>query len=108
MNIVTWQIAHPDVNGDNAVILELQAMENCMGEWPDSFYCPIGKLVVAMDVTKNHVLVGKERVFDQELVYTCVLGLLASSREVIFNDVQLAFELAAYPQSMFNADVNMK
>ena len=55
MNIVTWQIAHPDVNADNAVSLELQAMENFMGGWPDSFYCPIGKLVVAMDVKFNKI-----------------------------------------------------
>ena len=59
-----------------------------------------------MDVKKNHVLVGKERVYDQELIYTRVIGLLTSSREINFNDV-LAFELAAYPPSMFNADGKM-
>ena len=56
-----------------------------------------------MDAKKNHVLVGKERVYDHELIYALVIGLLASSREINFNDV-LAFELAAYPPSMFNAD----
>ena len=49
------------------------------------------------------MLVGKERVYDQELIYARVIGLLASSREIDFNDV-LAFELAAYPPSMFKAD----
>ena len=57
-----------------------------------------------MDVKKNHVLVGKERVY--ELIYARVIGLLASSREINFNYV-LAFELAAYPPSMFNADGKM-
>ena len=54
------------------------AIENVKGGWPDSFYCPPGKLVVTMDEKKNHVLVGKERVYDQELIYARVIGLLAS------------------------------
>ena len=100
------QIAYPDVNVDNAVSLGHRAMENVKGGWPDSLYCPPGKLVVTMDVTMNHVLVGKERAYDQELIYARVIGLLASSREINFNDV-LAFELAAYPPSMLNADGKM-
>ena len=59
-----------------------------------------------MDVKKNHLLVGKERVYDPDLIYVCVIGLLATSREINFNDA-LAFELAAYPLSMFNADGKM-
>ena len=56
-------------------------MENFKGGWPDSFCCPLGKLVVTMDVEKNHVLVGKERVtvYDRELIYARVIGLLACS-----------------------------
>ena len=103
MNIVTGQSAHPDVNADNAVNLGHRVMENFNGGWPDSFY---SKLVVTMDVKKNHVLVGKERVYDQELIYARCIVLLASSREINFNYV-LAFELAAYPPSMFNADEKM-
>ena len=54
MNIVTGQIAHPDVNAGNTVSLGHRAMENVEGGWPDSFYCPIGKIVVTMDVKKKH------------------------------------------------------
>ena len=59
MNIVTGQIAHPDVNADNAVSLGYPTMENFKDVWPNSLYCPLGKLVVTMDVKKNHVLVGR-------------------------------------------------
>ena len=104
VNIVTGQIAHPDANADNAVSLGHLAIENVKGGWPDS--CTLGKLGITMDVKKNHLLVGKERVYDQELIYARVIGLLASSREIDFNDV-LAFELAAYSPSMFNADGKM-
>ena len=58
-NIVPGQIAHPDVNAANAVSLGHRAMENFKGGWPDSFYCPLGKLDVSMDVKKNHMLVGR-------------------------------------------------
>ncbi|KAG1669737.1 hypothetical protein GQR58_017266 [Nymphon striatum] len=107
MNIVTGQTAHPDVNADNAVSLGQRAMRNFKAGWPGSFYDPLGKLVVAMDVKKKHVLVGKERVYDQELIYPRVIGLLASSREINSDDV-LAYELAAYPPSMFNPGGDMK
>ena len=65
MNIVTGQIAHPDVNADNSVNLGHRAMETFEGGWPDSYYCPVGKLVVTMDVRKNHVLVDNERVYNK-------------------------------------------
>ena len=107
INIMTGQIAHPDVNADNALALGQRAMKDFKSGWPGSFYDPSGKLVVPMDVKKKHVSVGKERVYDQELIYARVIGLLASSRDINFDDV-LACELAAYPPSMFNPDGEMK
>ena len=59
MNIFTGQIAHPDTNADNAVSLGHRATGNFKFGWPDSFYCPHGKLVVTMDVKKNHLLVAR-------------------------------------------------
>ena len=81
-------------------------MSNIKAGWPRSFYGPLGKLVVTMDVKKKHVLVGKERVYDQELFDARVIGLLASSREINFDDV-LAYD-TAYPPSMFIPCVEMK
>lgn len=60
-----------------------------------------------MDVTKKHMLVGKERVYDQELIYARVIGLLASSLEINYDDV-LTYKFAAYPPSMFNPGGEMK
>ena len=99
-NIVTGQIAHPDVNADNTISLGPRATGNVKFGWPD------GKQVVTMDVKKNHLLVGKKRVYDQDLIYARVIFLRACSRDINFNDV-LAFELAAYPLLMFNADGKM-
>jgi len=107
MNIVSGQIAHPDVNADEAVSLGQRAMNSFKAGWPESFYDPLGKLVVTMDVKKKHVLIGQVRVYDQELIYARVIGLRASSREINFDDV-LEFELAAHPPSMFNPEGDMK
>ena len=109
MNIVTGQIAHPDVNADDAVSLGQRAMSNIKAGWPGSFYDPLGKLVVTMDVMKKHVLVGKERVYDQELTEAHIIGLLANSPEINFDKCDvLAYELPAYPPSMFNPGGEMK
>jgi len=53
------------------------------------------------------VLLGNKRVYDQELIYARVIGLLVSSRDIKFDDV-LAYELAAYPPSVFNSEGEMK
>ena len=39
-----------------------------------------------MDVKKKHVLLGNERVYDQELIYARAIGLLVSSRDIKFDD----------------------
>ena len=107
INIVTGQIADPEVNADDAVSLGQRAMRDFKGGWPGYFYDPLSKLIVSMDVKKKHVLIGKERVYDQELINARVIGLLASSREIKFDDV-LACELAACSPSMFNPEGEMK
>ena len=43
---------------------------------------------------------------EEPRIYARVIDLLASTREINFNDM-LAFELAAYPSSMFNVDRKM-
>ena len=53
------------------------------------------------------MLLGNKRVYDQELIYARVIGLLVSSRDIKFNDV-LAYELAANPPSVFNSEGEMK
>ena len=53
------------------------------------------------------MLLGNERVYDQELIYARVIRLLVSSRDTKFDDV-LAYELAAYPPSMFNSEGEIK
>ena len=107
LNIVTGQTASPEVNVDNALSLGQTAILEFTNGWPKSFYDSISKLVVTMDVKQKQLFVGKKRVYDQELIYARVIGLLASARDINIDDV-LSFELAAYPPSMFDSDGMMK
>ena len=80
LNVVTGQIAHPDVNADEAIILGKKAMNDFRKGWPESFYQTLGKLVKTMDQSKKHVIVGNTKVYDQDLIYARVIGLMSSSR----------------------------
>ena len=62
-------------------------MSNFKAFWPGCFYDPLGKLVGTMDVKKKHVLFGKKRVYDQELIGPRVIVLLSSSREINFDSI---------------------
>ncbi len=104
MNIVTGEVAHPDVTADDALSIGQSQMAVFKSGWPVSFYDKLSKV---LDSQKKHIQVGKEKVYDQELIYARVIGLLVSSRDINFDDV-LSCELAAYPQSMFSPDGQMK
>ena len=60
-----------------------------------------------MDSKEKHITVCQETVYDQELIYACVICLLVSSQDLNFDDV-LSCELAAYTPSMFCPDGQMK
>ena len=66
---------------------------------------PLSKVVITMCSNKRHILVGQEKVYDQDL-YGRVIGMLVSSRDINFDDV-LFCELTAFPSSMLCADGRM-
>ncbi len=78
MNIVTGEVAHPDVTADDALSIGQSQMAVFKSGWPVSFYDKLSKVVVTMDSQKKHIQVGKEKVYDQELIYARVIGLLVS------------------------------
>ena len=60
-----------------------------------------------MDAKLKHISIGEQKVYDQELIYARAIGLLASSRDIDFNDV-LSYELAAYPPSIFTKEGKLR
>ena len=60
-----------------------------------------------MESRKKHINVGDKKVYDQELIYARMIGLMSSSREINIDDC-LATELAPYPAPMFDATGMMR
>ena len=54
-----------------------------------------------MAVTKKGIAIGPKVVYDTQLIFSRVMGLQASSREVNFKDV-LSYELAPIPTALFD------
>ena len=107
LNIITGEVCPPDVNVDDALCIGKNQMTTFKSGWPTTFYDKLSKVVITMDSKKRHILVGQQKVYDQDFIYGRVLGMLVSSRDINFDDV-LPCELTAYPPSMFSADGQMK
>ena len=92
------------INADNAVSLGHRAMENVKGGRPDSTYILPSRLASCHNGCEEEPHVSlQERVYDKELIYARVIGLLASSREINLNDMS-ASELVACSPSILNED----
>jgi hypothetical protein len=107
VNIVTGRIGTSSVNAHKAIAIGISQMQTFESTWPTGFYDTIPRKITTMTVTKKHVSVGEVKVFDIGLIYSRVIGLQASSREVDIDDV-LAHELAPIPTSMFTESGEMR
>ena len=60
-----------------------------------------------MAITKKDIQVGSANVYDTNLIYSRIIGLKASGRDVNLNEV-LKYELALIPTSMFTNNGEMR
>jgi len=74
---------------------------------PQGLYETITKKVITMDHARKHVKVGAVKVFYTNLIYSRVIGLQASWRDIDIKDV-LGHELAPVPTSMFDDTGDMR
>ena len=82
----------------NALCIGKNQMTTFKGGWPATFYDKLSNIVITMDSKKRRILVGQEKLYDQYLINSRVIGMLVCSRDIN------SCELAAYPPSMFCAD----
>ena len=106
-NVVSGQIGSTEVNVHNAVTIGVEQMKAFESRLPGGLYETITKKVVTMDHAKKHVKVGAVKVFDTNLIYSRVIGLQASGRDIDIEDV-LDHELAPVPTSMFHDSGEMR
>lgn len=108
VNIVSGKVvAHPSVNVDRAVALGETQMTSFEASWPDGFHNTIPKTVNTMAVSRKHMKMGNEKVYDTEIIYARAMGVQCSGRSLDSNEL-LSHELAPYPASMFDPNGHMR
>ena len=108
VNIVTGMVVnHPSVNAHNAVQLGKTKMEAFENTWPESFHETIPRVVTTMSLSRKHLKVGQNKVFDTETFYARAMCLQTSSRGIDTTKL-LAHELAPFPTSMFDESGHMR
>ena len=108
IHIVSGRLITEDtVNVDNALSIGKQAMKDYESKWPESFYDTLPKLVNTMALAKKHVSIGSAKVHDTNLIYSRIIGLQASGRDMDLSDI-LKYELSPVPTSLFHDTGNMR
>ena len=101
VNIVVGKLGTSSVKVSDAVAIGETMWNNFEKSWSDGFYGTISKKVTTMAVTNKPVPVGDTKVHDINAIYSSVIGLPASGREIDLKDL-FSHELAPVPVAMFN------
>ena len=107
VNIVLGKIAQDTVNVDKAVEIGSTQMKDFEHGWPKTFNEKISRSVITQAESRKGIKVGDATVFDTELIYSRVIGLQASSREIDIK-LLLSYELSPVPTSMFTDSGEMR
>ena len=97
VNIVSGQVAD-DSKFQDAVVIGTKQMQEFEKGWPEGFRSTIAKKVKTVSDSKKHIKVGSQRVYDTSVIYSRVIGIQASSRDI---KKVLSHQLAPVPTSMF-------
>ena len=100
VQVVTGKIVNDDVDVDNSVAIGEQMMADFVNAWPDSFTKQLPKCVKTMHGSKASTGLNLPKAYNSNAIYTQVIGLQASGRDLDLEDV-LSYELAAVPISLF-------
>ncbi|KAK3106543.1 hypothetical protein FSP39_022295 [Pinctada imbricata] len=100
INIVSGRVSPDSVNVDNALEIGKKQMSEFEQSLPNGFYNTLSKRVVTMSVGRKSVKVGDCEVYDTQMIYARVMGLL-STRELDLKEL-LSHELSPIPPSMFD------
>ena len=92
VNIVSGRVGPVTVNVKDSLEVGREHMTESETTWPENFHDTIEKKITTMAVMPKSVRVGATKVFDTNLIYSRVVGLQASSRQVDIKEV-LAHEL---------------
>ena len=100
VNIVSGQVADDTVNVQDAVAIGTRQMQEFEKGWPERFQSTISKKVKTVSDSKKHIKAGSQKIYDTSVIYSRVIGIQASSRDIDMKKV-LSHELTPVPTSMF-------
>ena len=107
VNVVSGEIAPVAVTVDRAVEIGLEQKDEFEVGWPNSFHEKISRKIKTLSEMRKSIKVGESKVFDTELIFSRLVCLQASSREVNLKEL-LAYELAPIPTSLFSENGSMR
>lgn len=101
IQIVSGRITtDPVINVHDTVSIGQDMMTKYESSWPQGFNDVLHKQVHTLAETKRHIKVGSTKVYDTNIIYSRIIGLQASGREMNLAET-LTYELAPMPTSMF-------
>ncbi|KAL8577294.1 hypothetical protein ACOMHN_062803 [Nucella lapillus] len=107
VNVANGSLAPSSVNVDKTITIAEEQVAAFEMTLPQGYWNAIPKRVTTMAMTRKGVKVGPELMYDTELIFSRVIGLQASSRNVDFQDV-LSYELAPIPTALFDDSGEMR
>ena len=78
VNIVSGRIGPDSVNVDNAVSIGRTQLHTYDSSWPEGFNGALSKNVTTMAVSRKGVKFGTSTVYDTQLIYSRVMGLVST------------------------------
>ena len=103
VNIVSGKIAPIKINVDDVVAIGEKMLKGFEESLPKEFYQAIPKKVTTFAAACRSLKIGDSNVYDLNAVYSRVIALLSSDREMDIRDL-FSHELSPVPTSMFTAN----
>ena len=82
VNIVSGKITPAFVNVEKSVLIGEGMLEDYEKTWPEGFYSTISKKVETMGASRKSVQIGDSKVYDLNAIYSRVIALLSSDRNI--------------------------
>ena len=80
VNIISGKVSLSSVNVDNSVAIGVGLMKEFESTWPEVFLSTISKKVVTMAISSKSIQIGESKLYDLNVIYSRVIGLLCSDK----------------------------
>ncbi len=107
VNIVSGEVFPSTVNVEQAAEIGHKVMHDYEKSLPNGFYDAIPKKIRTMRSSKKHINIREGKIYDTELIYSRVMGMQVSGREVDIKNI-IQHELSPIPTALFEESGNMR